>query len=172
MIKYVLAILFLLIESIYCTSFAKLPVVWSVYGAKILSDDDESMELLHKLAIKSGNEDIDFLNSLALIDVAQVSDGILSELLGSICIEDITNKTKTIISIFDKFGSDKLDPYLNRISEELYLSNESCSSSTTDIFNNFVICLKTNGLSRHENYILQNIIESIKAKVNILEVSE
>lgn len=162
--KYVFVILFLFIESIYCTSFAKLPVVWSVYGARILSDDAQSFELLDRLAQNSGNESVDFLNSLALIDVAEVSDGIISEYMGGVCIDDLTNKTKTIISIFDKFGQDKLEPYFDLVSGELYLSNSHGKS----VFNNFVVSLKPSELNPHELDILQRIIDLIKNKLDIL----
>ena len=152
-------------ESLSILSYAEIPVVWSVYGGRILSDDEKTIELLHRMAQKTNNRDEDLLNSLTLIEAARHSDGALADIMASICIKDLINKTETIIYIFENFGPDKLEPYFLLISFELTICDEFRSDSK--YFNDFVSTLRKRDLDYDELNTLEKIIEAIKMKYDL-----
>ena len=158
--KHVFILILLLVESVFSLSYAAIPVVWSVYSARFLSDDVESSELLHKLVQKTGNKEVDVLNSLALSEVARLSDGALAELMGMLCKDDMINKTETIIYIFENFGEQKLEPYFLQISFELLICDEFQSDSKN--FNDFVGSVRKTDLSPKQLRTLDKIINAIK----------
>lgn len=160
--KSIIIALYFIIGFISFDSGARIPTVWSVYGTRLLSDDDESYNLLHRLAEYTGKEDVDLLNTLALIEATYYSDGALSEILGGICVDDFKNKTKTIIYIFDNFGPDKLELYIQFIAYELYLEVTPPNAKKYYSFDKFVASLNTTHLNSGEMNVLTKLLNSIK----------
>lgn len=93
------------------------------YGEIVFQDDDTSENVLDWLSLSCGNQKIDSINSLIIMDVARKSDGALGELMGSICFCDFTNKPNVIISIFLNKKFNLIKPYFDHIAWEICLSS-------------------------------------------------
>lgn len=93
------------------------------YGTKYFDDHDASKGLLHWLPQRTGDNAVDSVNSDVLMRVCEVSDGILSEIMGDVCTDDFINKPDIIAHIYKNGDSKLLDLYLDAIARELALGH-------------------------------------------------
>ena len=154
-----------LILSLVCNSYitsAHSPGVWSVYGGRIIYDDEETAALMHRLSEKTGDWTTDLLNTLSLIEICYRADGILGEMVSYRCLNDFLNKTDTIIYIYDNFGPDKLHEYLTAIACEICMSSMPDDPTKDYPYTKFTKSIKTDNLTPHQKRVLRKITDHIK----------
>lgn len=157
-LKFIFTIVALFIGSVEMKS--QVSEIETPYGSMSFSDDDKSTEILGWFALSSGSQKIDSINSMIIIDVASVADGALGELIGSICLMDFINKPYVILSIYNNYGIEKIEPYLEQIAWELCLG-----SHLQKRYNEFYSRIKKRKDKSINNDRLNIILDTISQKI-------
>lgn len=103
------------------------------YGLKYFDDHDASTGLLHWLSQRTGDNAVDSINSDVLMRVCEVSDGILSEILGGVCTDDFINKPDVIAHIYKNGDSKLLDLYFDAIARDLAIGHTGQNDEFTQL---------------------------------------